>query len=138
MTLQTATRDADPVFVDHTGRRRRLVAAAATAGALILTLAVLALLAGFTGAGPVPVPGFPAARTGHVKPTRPTPQRTDPTPATTPAPPGATPAGTSGPATARPSFGAPSVTSAPTASPTLTPKGNGRSPSHPPHPTKKN
>jgi hypothetical protein len=135
MTLQTATRDADPVFVDHTGRRRRFVAAAATAGALILTLAVVALLAGFTGAGPVAVPGFPAARTGHVKPTRPTPPRTDPTPAATPAPPAAAPAGTSGPATARPSSGAPSVTSAPTTSPT--PRGNGRSPSHRPHPTKK-
>jgi hypothetical protein len=138
MTLQARTRDLDPVFVDHTGRRRRLVAAAATAGALILTLAVLALLAGFTGAGPVPVPGFPAARTGHAKPTRPTAQRTDPTPAATPATLAAAPAGTSRPAIAPPSSGAPSVSSAPTISPTPTPKGNGRSPSHRPHPTKKN
>jgi hypothetical protein len=132
MTLQTGTREADPVFVDHTGRRRRLVAAAATAGALVLTLAVLALLAGFTSVGPVPVPGFPAARTGHAKPTQPTFPQTDPTPATTPAS-----AVTSRPPTAGPSAGAPSVTSAPTASPTLTPRGNGRSPSHRPHPTKK-
>jgi hypothetical protein len=137
MTLQTGTREADPVFVDHTGRSRRLVAAAATAGALILTLAVLALLAGFTGVGPVPVPGFPAARTGHATPTQPATQRTDPTPATTPAPLAAASAVTSRPATAGPSSGAPSVTSAPTVSPTPTPRGNGRSPSHPPHPTKK-
>lgn len=136
MTSQTGTRDADPVFVDHTGRRRRLVAAAATAGALILTLAVLALLAGFTGVGPGPVPGWPAAGTGHDKPTRATPDRTDGTPSATPRPGAAAADATSRPPAVRPT-GATSVTSAPTTSPTS--NIHRRVPTHTPtaHPSKK-
>jgi alpha-beta hydrolase superfamily lysophospholipase len=49
----------DPVFLDRTGRRRRLFVAAGSAGGLLLLLAVVALIAGFTAAGPGSVPGFP-------------------------------------------------------------------------------
>jgi hypothetical protein len=49
----------DPVFLDRTGRRRRLFVAAGSAGGLLLLVAVVALIAGFTAAGPGSVPGFP-------------------------------------------------------------------------------
>lgn len=48
----------EPVFVDRTGRRRRVVALAGSAGALVLLLAALALVAGFTGTGPGSLPGW--------------------------------------------------------------------------------
>lgn len=41
----------EPVFVDRSGRRRRLVVWAGTAGGALLALAAVVLLAGFTGAG---------------------------------------------------------------------------------------
>jgi hypothetical protein len=69
---------AEPVFVDRTGRRRGLVAAGAAA-TLVLTLMLLALVAGFTGIAAPTMPGWPAAD-GHPRPTRAVPQRTDPAP----------------------------------------------------------
>lgn len=55
----------EPVFVDRTGRRRRLFAASGVAGAVLLLLASLALMAGFTGtgAGQLPMLPGPAANT---------------------------------------------------------------------------
>ena len=50
----------DPVFLDRTGRRRRLFVAAGSAGGLLLSVAALALVAGFTGAGPGSMPGWPS------------------------------------------------------------------------------
>ncbi|RSM54821.1 hypothetical protein DMB66_36835 [Actinoplanes sp. ATCC 53533] len=50
---------ADPVFLDRTGRRRRLFVAAGSGGGLVLLIASVALVAGFTGTGPGSVPGWP-------------------------------------------------------------------------------
>jgi hypothetical protein len=59
--VSESTAPADPVFVDRTGRRRRVLAAAGVIGGLALILAALALVAGLTGAGAAAVPGWPAA-----------------------------------------------------------------------------
>ncbi|BCJ50720.1 hypothetical protein Asp14428_21950 [Actinoplanes sp. NBRC 14428] len=89
----------DPVFVDRTGRRRRFVALAGSAGALVLVLAVLALVAGFTGAGPGPVPGWAEYRVERVRPAKApsVPVR----PRTRPAPPTSPPAATAAPTRSR-------------------------------------
>ena len=52
-------RDPDPVFVDHTGRRRQLFAAVGFAGGTALVVATAGLLAGFTGVGASYVPTLP-------------------------------------------------------------------------------
>ena len=49
----------EPVFVDRTGRRRRLFAAAGAGGGVLLALASLVLVAGFTGAGAGYLPALP-------------------------------------------------------------------------------
>jgi len=59
---------ADPVFVDRSGRRRRLILIAGAAGTVTLLAAIAALLAGFTGAGPVSVPGWPGTDAGRRAP----------------------------------------------------------------------
>lgn len=93
-----------PVFVDRTGQRRRLVRVAGVAAGLVLALASLLLVAGFTGAGPGQLPllpqpagGAPAApRSPATKPApRSSPATVTPAdrPATTPPPPAATTAG---------------------------------------------
>jgi hypothetical protein len=133
----------EPVFLDRTGRRRRLVAAAGASAILLLTLMVLALLAGVTGIAPKTMPGWPAAD-GRPRPARPIPDRTEPAPSaasraaatrrTSPTAPPSTstdqPSGTEpttmGPATTLPST--------PTASPTRPGNGHGRNPSHTPNP----
>jgi len=53
--------DTDVVFVDASGRRRRLFVAAGVAGGTVLILLTLALLAGFTGVGRANVPGWPGS-----------------------------------------------------------------------------
>ena len=57
----------EPVFVDRTGRRRRLFAAAGAVGGVLLALASLVLVAGFTGAGAGYLPALPepAGSKGH-------------------------------------------------------------------------
>lgn len=106
----TAEPAAEPVFVDRTGRRRRLFAVAGGAGAILLALASLVLVAGFTGAGAgylpmLPQPAAskaggtistakPAATTGPAVPTRApaTAGAEDPRVSATPTPPaGVTP-----------------------------------------------
>lgn len=136
----------DPVFVDRTGRRRRLIAIAGSTGGLVLTLMLLALVAGFTGVGPASVPGWPDAAAAvdgsQPKPSRTAPSaRPSPRPAE-PAPVGRTPrsrpaSGAAVPA-ATPTPSASSVTATPSVSVTPTPTNNGRKPSRSPkpHPTK--
>lgn len=65
----------EPVFVDRTGRRRRVGALAGSAGALVLLLAALALVAGFTGTGPGSLPGWAGSGTEqlHDEKARPVP-----------------------------------------------------------------
>ncbi|MEV4639693.1 hypothetical protein AB0J80_20280 [Actinoplanes sp. NPDC049548] len=57
----------EPVFVDRTGRRRRVMAVAGSAGTLVLALLVLALVAGFTGGGPLPLPGWADSGGEHLR-----------------------------------------------------------------------
>lgn len=56
---------AEPVFVDRSGRRRRLIVAAGAGGTLALLIAAGALLAGFTGTSPGAVPGWPTSGPHH-------------------------------------------------------------------------
>lgn len=49
----------DPVFVDRTGRRRRVAAMVATVAGLVLVLVALAMFVGFTGVGAGRLPGLP-------------------------------------------------------------------------------
>jgi hypothetical protein len=58
-TAQMPVRTPEPVFVDRTGRRRRLFAVAGGVGAILLALASLVLVAGFTGAGAGYLPTLP-------------------------------------------------------------------------------
>jgi hypothetical protein len=53
-----------PVFVDLTGRRRRLVILAGVLAGLLLTTAMALLVAGVFGASPVPLPGLPQGGQG--------------------------------------------------------------------------
>ena len=52
-------RAVDPVFVDRTGRRRRLAGFGAAVAAVMLVSAVVIMLAGFVGAGDAKLPGLP-------------------------------------------------------------------------------
>jgi hypothetical protein len=47
------------VFVDRSGRRRRLVVASGAAFGVLVLLALTMLVAGLFGASPVPLPGLP-------------------------------------------------------------------------------
>jgi hypothetical protein len=96
-------RDADPVFVDRSGRRRQLFAAAGFAGGTALLVATGALLAGFTGVGTAHVPALPGTgQTPEVvlqpMPAGPTPTHTR-RPSPTPTKPAASPSGSSSPST---------------------------------------
>jgi hypothetical protein len=51
----------DPVFVDRTGRRRRVATIAASVAGLVLVLVALAMFVGFTGVGAGHLPGLPGA-----------------------------------------------------------------------------
>ncbi|MEV1328390.1 hypothetical protein AB0J20_02290 [Micromonospora costi] len=53
---------APPVFVDRTGRRRRLTVIAGTAMGVGLLASVVLILAGLFFESPVPVPGWPDSR----------------------------------------------------------------------------
>jgi hypothetical protein len=134
------------VFVDRTGRRRRLIALAGSAGGLMLTLILLALVAGFTGVGPASVPGWPDAAAGAPGArAKPSPSRTAPSARPRPLtaePPIAeqTPAGDSSGSAAPDVTPTSSATVTPSGSVTPTPKNNGRRPTHTPNPrsSKKN
>jgi hypothetical protein len=128
----------EPVFLDRSGRRQRVVALAGTAGGLLLALAALALIAGFTGAGPSTLPGWPAAAPVH--PARTATATAGPPTATPPArrpsssapgPSSATPAATTPSPSPSPSVTPPAT---PSASPTPTSPGHRHNPSKKPNP----
>jgi hypothetical protein len=54
-----------PVFLDHRGRRRRLVIGLGTIGAAVLCLAIVGLVAGFAGPGTGHLPGLPGLTPRH-------------------------------------------------------------------------
>jgi hypothetical protein len=75
--MQIRKHGTDPVFVDRTGRRRRIFLLAGAAGGVVLVLATVALLAGFTGVGShyLPaLPGLPGVGPGQVQGVAPTPR----------------------------------------------------------------
>ncbi|RZU53025.1 hypothetical protein EV385_4909 [Krasilnikovia cinnamomea] len=117
----------DPIFVDRTGRRRRLFASAGTACGLLLALAMLAMFAGITVGTPRALPGLPGAgadRTvARVKAGR---SHTAPTAATRPR--------TTAPAAAATASATPDPSGTPSATASATPDGNPhrRVPSHTP------
>jgi hypothetical protein len=108
-----------PVFVDLTGRRRRLVTALGIGAGLALVAAIALLVAGVLGASPVPLPGLPrggqGAQQGTVVPAELLPSTQPPGPATSPP--------------ARPPSVAPSTSSAATPAPTP-PTASSAAPTH--------
>lgn len=115
-----------PVFVDGSGRRRRLLTVVGVALGVGLLLALVVVIVGFFGASPVQLPGLTGsdAQPGEVH-----------QPAVHPSAPGSS----DGPSTARraPASGAPGVTPAPgstnttTGAPTPTRRHGSPSRSHP-------
>src|SRR5690242_17606587 len=73
------TRADTPVFVDHSGRRRRIVVALGAAAGVVLILAAVVLVLGLTGAGPSRIPGWPEGAPGRVSPTPATAAQNEPT-----------------------------------------------------------
>jgi hypothetical protein len=59
--------NAETVFLDPTGRRRRLVVAAGLGLSGILLAAIAVLVAGLSGAAPLPLPGLPGANHGVMR-----------------------------------------------------------------------
>jgi hypothetical protein len=66
-------RAVDPVFVDRTGRRRRIVGLAGAAAALVLFVTAVIMLAGFTGAGGARLPGLPGLGNAQIPGAAPAP-----------------------------------------------------------------
>ena len=99
-----------PVFVDLTGRRRRLVTALGVGAGLLLVAAIALLIAAVLGASPVPLPGLPrggqGAQQGTVVPAELLPS--------------AEPAASATPPSARGTSVAPSTSSAATPAPAAT------------------
>jgi hypothetical protein len=60
-------KEAESVFVDRTGRRRRLVVAAGLGLGGILLAAIAVLVAGLSGAAPLPLPGLPGTNHGVMR-----------------------------------------------------------------------
>ena len=62
--MQARRNHTDPVFVDRTGRRRRIFVAAGAASGITLSFVSLALIAGLTGAAPGHLPLLPESAGG--------------------------------------------------------------------------
>ena len=125
------TRADTPVFVDHSGQRRRIVVALGAAAGVVLILAAVVLVLGLTGAGPARIPGWPEGAPGGGSPTPAiAPQKT----------PSAAGQRTTAPSGSRAPGAAPSATgaAAPTPAATPTTHGNGNASTHTPtaHPSK--
>lgn len=139
--MQIHRRGGEPVFVDATGRRHRLFVVLGVSGGLVLLLVALAVVAGFTGAGPGSLPGWPGSDAGRVQAgatatpstARPTASGTRPSTSASTSP-GAAP-------TVRPPAGGGTTapTAAPTTAPTLTSTTHRTVPTQTPagHPSKK-
>jgi hypothetical protein len=76
---------ADPVFVDRSGRRRRLFTGLGAGFGVVLVVGCVLLVAGLMGSSPVPLPGLPQSGQGAlhgkdggvgVQPAAPTPPGT--------------------------------------------------------------
>ena len=111
-----------PVFLDRSGRRRRLALLVGTSLAIALLTTLGLLIAGLSAASPVTVPGFPevggrVGGGGAAPTTSPTADARPPAPAGTPAQPERVTRST--------------TSAAPTSSPG---PGSRRNPTHPPHP----
>jgi hypothetical protein len=143
MTAPTRIRPAtEPVFLDRTGRRRRIVVAVGAAATVLLALLLLALLAGLTGVRGA-VPGWPAADR-HTRPAKAVPHRTEPSSAAAVRATGVTrpagPAPSSAPSGWTRSPAAPAATTVspapatPTTSATNPGRGHGQNLSHSPNP----
>ncbi len=117
-----------PVFVDHSGTRRRWFAVLGVAGAGLLAIAVVLLVAGFLGGGPDRLPGLPGlAGTGAPQ------AAAERMPTPSPAVSGRVPRpGASAPATA-PHPGPTAAPSSPTPTPASSPTRHGNPPPHPSH-----
>ena len=59
--MSSSPADEPPIFVTDTSRRRRLVLVGGTVAGVTLTLALLALVSGFTGSGAHQTPMWPVA-----------------------------------------------------------------------------
>lgn len=84
----------NPVFVDRSGRRRRIVITAGAGAGVLVVVALGLLVAGLFGASPVPLPGLPEL--GNPAPTQQAPAPSappapPPVPRTSTAPPAVTP-----------------------------------------------
>jgi hypothetical protein len=121
-----------PVFVDRTGRRRRLVTAFGVGVGLVLAAVMALIVAGVFGASPVPLPGLPrggqGAQEGTVVPAEMAPAGgpSEPTTSRPARVPSATPV---------PGSGAPAASVSSSSAPSRPPRGNKPS-EHPgnPHP----
>ncbi|WP_155371140.1 hypothetical protein [Catellatospora vulcania] len=112
-----------PVFVDRTGRRRRLFTVLAAGGGVALTLMLGIVVAGFLGVEGAGLPGLP-----QLLPDRPVAEESaDPEPATS------TPEPQPQPATA-PSASPTKTTGKPSAVPTSSSSTRGNRPTDRPHP----
>jgi hypothetical protein len=131
----------DPVFVDRSGRRRRLVLIAAIAGTSVLLAILAAMVVGFTSSGPAAVPGWPGLDGHHVA-TKPQPAATSSTTTSTSKPRPAATATTAARQVVTASASAPtptrraSTSASPSARALTGPKGRGHSPTT--RPSRKN
>jgi flagellar basal body-associated protein FliL len=114
------TEDGRPVFVDRSGRRRRVAIVVGSSLAVVIVVAIVMLVAGLSGVAPLGVPGFPdLAKQTKAPATETTPGPADPRSAVLPV---------TGPST-------------PTTTETASPSPSRSSPRHdptqtPPHPSK--
>src|SRR5690242_19368089 len=130
VTSIQAMQNAEAVFVDPTGRRRRLVVAAGLGLGAILLAAIAVLVAGLTGAAPVPLPGLPGANHGVM---RGEVGAVDPAPAHTPDGRSRTPSPAPSPAPAAGATTGASLTASPTSPSPTGPPGHRRT-AHPGNP----
>jgi hypothetical protein len=57
----------ESVFVDHTGRRRRLFTSLGAGFGVLLIIGCMLLVAGMLGSSPVPLPGLPDSGQGGLR-----------------------------------------------------------------------